>query len=173
MTLAITGCGSSSTPGVSPASYVKSFCSALQTFQHDVRSAQGQAQASMAGSTSVAEIKQKLQPFATALVAAFDRLGASMKAAGSPAISNGKTVAARFVSAFQQFRGAFVQAQSQYRQLPTDSLASFESAARGVNAQLKQSVDQLKSDLKFQTNGQLHDAALKDATCQVVKGATS
>lgn len=127
----------------------------------------------MAGSTSVAEVKQKLQPFASALVSAFDRLIAGMKAAGTPAIPNGKAVANRFVAAFDQFRGAFVQARSQYAQLPTDSLSSFESAARTVNSQLKQSVDQLKANLQFQQNGQLHDAALKDPTCQAVKTASS
>jgi hypothetical protein len=147
-------------------------CSALQNLRQDIATAQSQAKVSFAGSRSVADVKQKLQPFATAMLTAVDRFASSIRAAGTPDVSRGKDLATRFQNGIARFRTAIVQVQSRYAQLPTDTPSSFKSALDSATASLDQSLSQVKSNVSMRESKQLTDAAAKEPACQSVK-ATS
>jgi hypothetical protein len=164
--LAASGCGSSSS--VSAAAYVKQVCSATEGFKQGGQTAVNQYRTSVASAKTIADVKSRLQGYLGTMVSTADRFVSQVKAAGTPDVSNGKQFASALLSAFQQVRTAFSQAEAQVGQVPTNSVAAFRSAAAGVKATLSQA-DARVGNLGLTKNPQLHAASLKDPTCQALK----
>jgi hypothetical protein len=166
--LALGGCGSSSPPTVSAASYVRQVCVATKDFRQQSQGAVARYRTAASSARSVADVKQELETYLASIVTASDKFVAQVKAAGTPAVANGKQFAATLLSGFEQVRSAFGQAESQVRQVPSNSAPALRSAASAVRAILAQANAKV-GNLGLTGNAQLHQATLKDPTCQALR----
>jgi hypothetical protein len=164
----LAGCGSSGSSGVSPNAWIKSVCTAVVPFQKDV-SARGTA-LNFAGSTNVADVKQKLQSFMTAIVADSSHAVTQLQSAGTPNVPNGKTIATTLVNTFAQIKTAFTKAQSQVNGLPTNSPAAFQVGAQNVVLGIRSSFNGLGSSLSSLKSPELDKAAKATPACAGLLG---
>jgi hypothetical protein len=162
--VAVAGCGGSSSSGVSPASYVKSVCTAATNWRNAIQSA-GTKLSSGVNTKSLTKAKAEYVAFVTALVAATSTAESQLKSAGSPAVSNGKQISGSLVRIFDQAKGTLGQAASQASALPTSSVRTFESSASKVVTSIRSSLAGMSS-VTPEKNAELHAAAAKDKTCQ-------
>ena len=112
-TAVLAGCGgssssSSSSSTVSPATYMKSVCSAIVPFVKDVQSRSSALNPS--SFKNAGDAKKALQGFLTAAATDVGHTASQIKAAGTPDVSNGKTVSAKIVSVFTQLQTALSKA---------------------------------------------------------------
>jgi hypothetical protein len=160
------GCGSSgsskSTPSkVSPAAYVKSVCSAISPLERDVVT---RSSALNTPATDATHAKQTLQGFLTAVALDAEHALTRIKAAGTPDIANGKAVAGTIVDAFTQLRDAMRAAVTKSNSLPTDSAASFKTAAQALGTTVKGSLNNI--DPTGFRNPDIEKAAAKEPACK-------
>ena len=163
--LASAGCGSSSSNGVSAAAYVKSVCGAAATWFESVQSVGGKLQAAVHTHKSLPQTKASYTTFVTGLLHATERAEGQLKAAGTPAVNNGKQISDSIVHAFSRAAHGLAGAAAAARKLPTTSSTAFRNAATRVQAQIQRSLASLAA-VAPQRNPQLRAAALKDPTCQ-------
>jgi hypothetical protein len=165
--LALTSCGGGGTPGVSAAVYVKRVCTTLTAWESDVRAAGGQLQAGTSAAKSLAQGKAQYVTFIDALVAATGKATGGLKTAGIPAVSNGKGVEGALVSAFTRVTASLAQAAGQARNIPTTNAGSYQAAAAGVTAHVRQSLAGIASTTP-ERSPPLRAAAAKDPTCRAL-----
>jgi hypothetical protein len=156
------GCGSSAKPKVTAGSYVKSVCSAISPLERDVVNRSSALNGSTA--TNAAQAKKTLQGFLGAIEQDSDHAVSQIRAAGTPDISNGKTVSAAIVRTFTELRNAMRLAVTKSRSLPTDSASSFNSAAQALTTSVKGSLNSI--DASGLSNPALEKAASKEPACQ-------
>ena len=156
------GCGSSAASKISPASYVKSVCSAISPLERDVVTRS--TALNNATATNAAQAKKTLQGFLTAVEKDSDHALSRIRAAGTPNISNGKVVAGTIVKAFTELRDAMRAASTKATSLPTDSASSFKTAAQALGAGVRGSLNNISAT--GLTNPDLEKAAAKEVACQ-------
>lgn len=152
------GCGSSGTPKVSAKAYVRSVCSAISPLERAVVSRTN------ATASDAAEAKKSLQAFLKSIQLDSERAVARIRAAGTPDISNGKAVAATIVKAFTQVRDAIRLATAKSKTLPTDSAASFKTAAQALGDSVRGSLNNV--DVSGLRNPELEKAAASEPACK-------
>jgi hypothetical protein len=161
---AFAGCGGSSSSGKSPEAYVKAVCSAIGPFQKDVQAKSSALDVS--NLTSPAAGKQALVGFMAAVVADTEKAVSGLKGAGTPNITNGKTISTAIVNAFGQLKTALQQAQAQTGNLPTNSAVAFKAAAQTLGASIRTSVGAIGSSLSGLKSPALEKAAKSVPECQ-------
>jgi hypothetical protein len=162
------GCGGSSSSGKTPEAYVKAVCQAIIPFQTDVKAKSSALNVS--NLTSPAAGKTALEGFMSAVVADTEQAVNKLKAAGTPNVSNGKTISTAIVNAFNQLKAALQQAQSQTNNLPTNSAAAFKAAAQTLGTSIQTSVGAIGSSLNGLKSPELEKAAKSVAACQSLGG---
>ena len=164
------GCGGSSgssktsqgSAKVSPAGYVSAVCSAISPLERDVVTRSSAL--NNATATNAAQAKKTLQGFLTAVEQDSEHALSQIASAGTPDISNGKAVSATIVKAFTQLRDAMRVASGKATSLPTDSAASFKTAAQALGASVKGSLNNI--DASGLSNPDLEKAAAKEPACK-------
>jgi hypothetical protein len=156
------GCGSGSSSKISAASYVRQVCSAISPLEHDVATRSSALNNSAA--TNAAQAKQTLQGFLAAVEQDSNHALSHIRVAGTPDISNGKTVASTVVKAFTELRDAMRAASTKATSLPTDSAASFKTAAQALGAGVRGSLSSI--DASGLRNRDLVKAAANEPTCK-------
>jgi hypothetical protein len=162
------GCGSggsstsSNAAKVTPGSYVKSVCSAISPLERDVVTRSSALNNSTA--TNATQAKKTLQGFLNAIEQDSDHAVSQIRAAGTPNISNGKTVSGAIVRTFTELRDAMRVAVSKSQSLPTGSATSFNSAAQALTTSVKGSLNNI--DASGLSNPDLEKAASKEPACQ-------
>jgi hypothetical protein len=159
------GCGGSS--GVPPATYVKSICTALGGWQRQIQSAGRSLQASGLATASPANAKAQYLAFVSTLLRATRQSAASLKAAGTPAIGNGATIASGLTGAFDRGAQGLARAASQASAIPTASASAFESAATTVTSEVRSALQNV-SAITPRSSPQLRAAALKEPSCRAL-----
>lgn len=162
--VAVAGCGGSSPSGVSPASYVKSVCSAATSWRNAIQTAGTKLSAGV-NTRSLTKAKAEYVAFVNSLVAATGQAESQLKSAGSPAVSNGKQISGSLVRIFDQAKRTLARAASQASALPTSSMRAFETSASKVVTSIRSSLAGMSS-VTPEKNAELHAAAAKDKTCQ-------
>jgi hypothetical protein len=74
------------------------------------------------------------------------------------------------VNAFSQAQAGLTKAQSQAAAIPTTNASSYQAAATGVTASIRQTLTQM-STVRPEKDPQLHAAAAKEPACQALKSA--
>lgn len=167
VTVVLAGCGGSSgSSGPSASTWVASVCNAVVPFQRDLQTRGGALQSSTA--KNVTQVKQALQSFMTALVADANAAVSHLSAAGTPNVTDGKTISTALVNAFTTLRDAFVKAQGQVNALPTSSATAFQSAAQGVLVTIRSSVSGLGPSLSGLKSPALDKAAKATPACSSI-----
>ncbi len=161
--LALAGCGSSS-PTVSAASWVRSFCGVATSLRNGIRSAGTKLPTQI---TSTQQAKAEVIGFVGAVAKATASAESQLKAAGTPKVPNGGQIAGAAVSSLTKSNGILAQAASEAAKLPTSSKQTFATATNHVVALLRQSRAGLTT-LGSQNSPQLNAAAAKDPTCQAL-----
>jgi hypothetical protein len=156
------GCGSSGSSKVSPSTYVATVCSAISPLERDVVTRSSALNNSTA--TNAVQAKKTLQGFLTAVEQDSDHALTRIKSAGTPDISNGKPVATTIIKAFTQLRNAMKIASGKATSLPTDSAASFKTAAQALGASVRGSLNNI--DSSGLSNPELVKAAAKVSACK-------
>ena len=168
--VAIAGCGSSSS-GVSAASYAKAICDAVGPFQKDVAAKAGSL--NLAGVKDPASGKKALQDFLGSVAADADKALTQLKSAGTPNVSNGKTISAALVSAFAGMKAALTTAESSANALPTGSPTAFRAAAVGIGSTVEKSFSGIGNSLTNLKNADLEKAAAKEPDCKNLASTTT
>jgi hypothetical protein len=163
----LAGCGGSS--GVSPAAYVKSICTALDGWKQQIQSAGRSLQASGLATASPATAKTQYLGFVTTLVTATRNTASALKAAGTPAIKDGGTIAGGLSGAFQRGSQGLAVARSRAAAIPTGSASAFDSAATGVTTQLRSALQNIAT-ITPRSSPQLRAAAAKEPSCRALAG---
>lgn len=160
------GCGSSGSSKVSPAHYVAAVCSAISPLEHDVVTRSSAL--NNATATNATQAKKTLQAFLTAVEQDSDHALSQIRSAGTPDISDGKKVAGTIVKAFTELRDAMRAASTKATSLPTDSPASFKTAAQALGTTVRGSLNNI--DASGLSNPELEKAAAKQAACKSLNG---
>lgn len=157
------GCGSSgSSSKVSAGTYVSQLCSAISPLEQDVATRRNALNNTTA--PNAAQAKKTLRGFLTAVEQDADHALSKIKSAGTPDISGGKAVRGTIVKAFTELRDAMRVALTKSGSLPTDSPASFKSAAQALGASVKGSLSNI--DSSGLSNPDLEKAAAGQAACK-------
>lgn len=143
-------------------SYVKSVCSAISPLERDVVSRSSALGTSTA--TNATQAKRTLQGFLTAIEQDSDHAVSQIRAAGTPNISDGKTVSGAIVRTFTQLRDAMRVAVTKSQSLPTGSASSFNSAAQALTTSVKGSLNHI--DASGLSNPAIEKAASREPACQ-------
>lgn len=173
--LAAAGCGSSSggssggSSGVSPASYVKSICTAATAWKNAIQKAGTRLQVSP--SKSLANTKTSYVTFIDALVNATATAEGQLSAAGSPSVSDGKKISGKLVQTFATAKSNLQRAAADAATIPTTSTRSFDTAASKVEGEVRSSLSGM-ANATPQKNPQLHAAAAKDSTCRSLSSSS-
>jgi hypothetical protein len=121
-----------------------------------------------ATATNAVQAKQTLQGFLTAVEQDSEHALSQIKSAGTPDIANGKAVAGSIVKAFTELRDAMKAASAKAGSLPTDSAASFKTAAQALGASVRGSLNGI--DASGLSNPDLAKAGAKQAACKSLNG---
>jgi hypothetical protein len=149
---------------VTPASYVKSVCTAAATWKSAIVSAGAKLQ-SASSSTSLPQTKSDYVQFVGALVTATGRAADQLSSAGTPSVSGGKSIASTLVATFTRAKDSLVQAESEARAIPTTSKSAFNASGGKVQTDVRNSLAQMSS-VTPANNPQLRSAAANDPTCK-------
>jgi hypothetical protein len=156
------GCGSSGSSKVTAAGYVSAVCSAITPLEKDVVTRSSALNNTTA--TNAAQAKRTLQGFLNAVEKDSDHALIQIRSAGTPDIANGKAVSATVVKAFTELRDAMKTASTKANSLPTDSVASFKTAAQALNTSVRASLNNI--DASGLSNPDLEKAAAKEPACK-------
>lgn len=163
----LAGCGGSSgSSKVTPASYVKSVCSAVAPFEKDVQSRSSAL--NLTTVNSPAQGKRALQGFLTAVASDTDQTVSKIKSAGTPDVSNGKAIQSAMVSAFTQLQSAMHHAATQANNLSTSSPAAFKAGADSLGGTVRSSITGIGSTLNGLKNADLEKAASSEPACKAL-----
>lgn len=162
--LMLAGCGSSKSSGVSPSSYVKSVCTAASGWKTAIESAGVKLQ-SVANSKSLSATKTGYVSFVQSLASSTGTAKNELAAAGTPAVSNGKSISQTLVQVFTQAKSNLDTAAAAAAQIPTTSKKAFDASASKVQTDVRNSLSGM-SKIAPENNPQLHTAAAKDPTCR-------
>ena len=158
----LAACGGSS--GVSAASYVKSVCNAAVTWRNAIVHA-GQKLQSALTSTSLPQTKSDYVDFVGVVKTATGRAADQLSSAGTPSVSNGKSIASTLVRTFTQAKDSLSRAESEARAIPTTNKSAFNAGAGKVQTDVRNALAQMSS-VTPANNAQLRSAAAKDPTCK-------
>jgi len=147
---------------MSTATYVRSVCSAIRPLERDVQTRLSALNSTTASNAT--EAKQTLQGFLNAVAQDADHALTRIQSAGTPDIANGKQVAGTIVKAFTQLRDAMRAAVAKSNSLPTDSAASFKTAAQALGTSVKGSLTNI--DSSGLSNSEIEKAAAKEPACK-------
>jgi len=161
--------GSSGSSGVTAAEYVKAICTAVGPFEKDVAARSNQLNS--AKLTSAKEGKKAVQDFLGAVSTDTDQALAKLKAAGTPNVSNGKTISTTIVSAFKQLKSAISTALTQANNLSTSSPQAFQKGATALGTTVQSSLGGISSSLGKLKSADLEKAAAKEPSCTALNGA--
>jgi hypothetical protein len=163
--IAVASCGKST---VSPAAYVKSVCTAVAPFERDV--ATRSSALDVTHISNPAQGKKALQGFLSAAATDAGTAVSRIKAAGTPDVSNGKSIESGISGAFGQLQGVLQSAASEAATLPTDSPSKFGQAAQALGTKVRTSLSSIGSSLTALRNPDLEKAARKEPSCQSLGG---
>jgi type VI protein secretion system component VasK len=168
MAVALAGCGSSGSSGVTAAAYVKSICTAVVPFERDV--ATRSTALGLASLSTPAQGKHAIQGFLSAVATDTNRALTRLQAAGTPNVSNGKTLASTVVAAFAALRSAVARALVQADALPTTSPAAFKAGATGLGSTVRSSMGGIDASLGKLKSVELEKAAAHEPACASLQG---
>jgi hypothetical protein len=160
------GCGSSGSSKSTAKSYVKSVCSAISPLERDVVTRSSALNNTTA--TDATQAKKTLQGFLQAVEADSQHALSRIRSAGTPDISGGNAVATTIVKAFTELRDAMRIAITKSNSLPTDSAASFKTAAQALGSSVKGSLNNI--DASGLSNHELEKAAANEPACKSLNG---
>jgi hypothetical protein len=160
--LVCAGCGSGGSSKVSAGSYVKSVCSAISPLERDVVTRSSALNNSSA--SNAADAKKTLEGFLNAIERDSEHAVSRIRAAGTPDISGGKSVAGAIVKTFSELRDAMKVAVTKSQSLPTSSASSFNSAAQALTTSVRGSLNSI--DASGLSNRDLEKAASKEPACK-------
>jgi hypothetical protein len=155
------GCGSGGSK-VSASRYVKSVCSAISPLSRDVSTRLSALNNTPAPNATAA--KKTLQGFLDAIELDSEHALSRLRSAGTPDISNGKSVSTAIVRTFSQLRDAMRVAVTKSQSLPTDSPTSFNAAAQALTTSVRGSLN--KIDASGLSNPDLEKAASTQPACK-------
>jgi len=164
----LAGCGSSGSKGVSAASYAKTICTAVDSFQKDAQSRVG----NLSATTNLAAHKAALQSAFGAVAADAGHALASLKAAGTPNMTNGKATADALVQGFTQVQTALSRATTLVGKLPTTSQSAFKSAATPIATAVEASLASLGTSLSGLKSSEFDKAAASEPACKSLTGSS-
>jgi hypothetical protein len=169
--LALAACGSSSHGNtVSAQSYVNSVCTAVNAFAADLTARAKAVAPAVATASSATQRKAALQQYVGAVITDTRAAVTRLRAAGTPQVSNGATVAATLVNAFEQVETTYTKARRQVAALPTGSVSAFESGVTSIIEDVNRSdADVSKHVSAIRNQASLKAAAKKSPACQKAK----
>ena len=169
LAFALGACGGSSN-NVTAAKYVKSICTALGAWKSEVQNAGKKLQSSGAATADPPAAKRDYVRFVSALRAATEGAATALKKAGTPSVSNGKSIADGLTGAFSRGADGLVKADSQAQAIPTSNATVFEAGASAVTTQIRNSLQGIATITPRNSAG-LRTAAGREPSCRVLSSS--
>jgi len=174
LAFAAAGCGdsgsSSSTSGTKPETWSASVCSALQTWESDLRKGSQQLISDIHTSRDLKSVKQKLVAYLQRSEQGSAKMVDQVKAAGAPAVKDGPALQRDLVSGLTRARTSFQRAVAQAKKLPTNNpramttgLSTIPETIQSELAATSQRFSNL--DTKYDL-GDLNEAMAKEPACK-------
>jgi hypothetical protein len=148
---------------VSAAQYVKVTCTDVSAWVKSIQQGAGDLQT--ANPNSAEEGKKLFTNFYEGVISDTAKLEDQLKAAGTPDVKNGDTIANAAVSAIDKIRSLLEGSRSRIENLPTNSPQAFSHAVQAAGRSVQNSFQQV--DLSSTLNSpELSAAAAKEPACQ-------
>ena len=175
--------GGSSTPGTTPPAAngveAKTWASAVCQDTLDWQNAVGQQSATfssiVAGAGSLDEAKAASVSFFEGLITRTESYLAQLRAAGTPAVTNGASLSASVISGIQQIDEAYMAAKAKAEALTTSDATTFGQQLSAIGADLTAASQRIGSSISALSSPELETASSDIAACQqlVSRGSSS
>jgi hypothetical protein len=119
---------------VSPGTYVSRLCTVVDDWAHNIEAARQNADAALAGVTSLDAAKKVLMTAEQRLLADTDQAVKALQRAGAPRVPNGKKVASRGLAGMTLVRQAFERQVIEAATVPTDDVTAFQTAVQNISS---------------------------------------
>jgi hypothetical protein len=162
VSVTLAGCGGGSS-GVSAEAYVKARCITLSAWKSAVQRAGTEIQA--ARPKTLQEGKSNYRRFVSRLLTATRHAESAMRAAGTPAVTDGSQIARALVAAFGNAARQLQQAAGHARAIPTNSTTAYAKAVGGLTTSISQMLTRMGS-ISPGNSTQLQAAAAKSPACK-------
>lgn len=174
----LTGAGALSACGgedpVSPDEYVGALCGAAGNYTTTLLEGQAVLQDAAAGDSAPAKGKAALSGFFGDAASAADEAASQIGDAGVPDVENGEQIADALVAAFDDVAGALSTARDEVEALPTDSPASFRSAAEDLATSFQEDISSIGEGLsELGESPELESAAQSNEECTSLQSGIS
>ena len=132
---------------VPPSTWAPKFCTAMQDWQTTIQDKGTELSTALDGVDTTGKspkailtaARNKISSFLGDMVKATDQATKEIKQAGAPSSPNGDKISAVFVKGFQAISKEFAKAQSQAKQLPTNSAKAFKTKGKQLGQALSDS----------------------------------
>jgi len=161
---------------VSPQQWSTKFCTALSDWLNTIQGSSTDVKDALSNTTDLAAAKTTLVDFLSQAVDATDTAIGDVKAAGTPKTTNGAKISAAFVSALGRAKKLFEKAEADAENLPTDSAASFSSAATEIATAISEGGSEIDSGFvkvdKLDKGRALDKVVQKTKACAFLKASS-
>jgi hypothetical protein len=162
----LAACGSGNKPGtVSAGSYASQVCTSVGTWLRGIEASSAQISRQLRGGSTSQNAKRALEALVGSAVADSERVVDSLRAAGVPDVSNGKTISASLIGAFEHATAELQTLKGQVAHLSTEP-ARFRAGALQLSASLQRSLGSIGSGLASLHSPALQKAAGTSAACR-------
>ena len=119
---------------VSPGTYMSRLCTVVDDWAHNIEAARQNADAALAGVTSLDAAKKVLMTAEQRLLADTDQAVKALQRAGVPRVPNGKKVASRGLAGMTLVRQSFERQVREAAAVPTDDVTAFQTAVQNISS---------------------------------------
>lgn len=154
---------------VTPQKWAPSFCTALGNWENTIQSSATDVKSALANTSDLAGAKTTLVDFLSQAIDATDTAITDVKAAGTPATTNGAKIQAAFVKALTQAKSIFTKAEASSEQLSTDDATTFQTQASVIGTQIQSGGTEIDTGFskvdKLDTGGKLGKVVKATKAC--------
>jgi hypothetical protein len=155
---------------VSAEAYAQTLCSSMQSYIDEVTSLSTDFAAEIDPAASLDEQKDAVIAFLDDVLAATDRLIASVGQAGVPDIDGGEEVVLAIEDTFEEARGILEQARADVEAIPVDDPQAFAAELNAIGETIQTSLGEIGSSLASIDAPELTAAVSEDPGCAAVAG---
>jgi hypothetical protein len=151
---------------VSAEDYASSVCTHVKGWLDQIKGRVGDLQKAVSPSTSPSDGKELIRSYLDGVISDTDNMINAIKDTGTPDVPNGDKIASTLVSGLEQARSTFQDARDEADSLPTDSRASFASAAQQLGTSINSKVSGVEQAFQGINSPELDRAFNKASACQ-------
>jgi len=160
-------------PAVTPATYVKSLCTSVQSYVDDITTLSTDFAAGIDPAASADDQKQAVLDFLDDAIALTDALIDQVGAAGVPDVEGGAAMVEAIAASFQDAREVLEAARARVEAASTEDPQAFAAELNEVGATIQSSLGGIGGSLDLVDSPELAAAAEDEPTCAALAAAVN